>query len=179
MQRKRILILAADGIALGHDVRRVNHGHVQRRLVLDQPGVHVGGQVVARAQARDGLHPAGDHGVHALGHDAAGGGGNRLQARGAVAGDGGAGDGEGQLGAQHGLAAQVAALETVGVAAAQDQVLDHGGVHARALHRSLDRESGQLCSRCHVEFAAVRLGQRGTGGRNDNGFAHAHGLLSR
>ncbi len=88
-----------------------------------------------------------------------GGGGNRPAGPGAVAGDGGAGDGEGQLGAQHGLAAQVAALETVGVAAAQDQVLDHGRIDARALDRGPDREGRQLGGRGHVEFAAVRLGQ--------------------
>ena len=177
LQREGVLVLAADAVAARHDVGRVDHGHVQRGLVLDQPGVHVGGQVVAGADARDGLDAAGQHGVHALGHDAARRDGDGLQARGAKARDGRARDGQGQLGAQHGLAAQVAALEAVGVTAAQDQVLDHGRVDARALDRGLDREGRQLGGGRDVELAAVRLGQGRAGSGNDDGFAHGRSLL--
>ena len=175
-QRERVLVFTRDVVALGHHIGSVDHGHEQLGLVLHQPGVHVGGQVVAGTDARDGLYTASQHRIHTFRHHAARRNRNRLQTGGAVAGDGGARNAQRQLRTDHGLAAQVAPLKTIGVAAAEDQVLDHFWVHARALHRRLDRESGQLCSRGHVEFAAVRLGQRGTGGRNNDGFAHAHGV---
>jgi hypothetical protein len=142
LQRERVLVFAADAVALGHHVGGVDHGHVQLGLVLHQPGVHVGGQLLP-AGCRDGFDTAGQHHVHALGHDAARRDGDGLQARGAKrvivvpAIDSGS-----RRATRSG--GPVAALETVGVAAAQNQVLDHFGIDARALHRGLDGEGSQL-----------------------------------
>ena len=177
MQRESVLVFTRDAVALRHHVGGVDHFHEQRRLVLDQPGVEVRCAAAAGGvHQRNAFHATRHHGGHAFEHDAPGGHGNGLQARRAEAVDDRAAHGDGQACAQRRLAANVAAGGALGVAAAPDQVFDQAGVNACALHGSLHREGTQLGARGLVEFAAVRLGQRGTGGGNDDGFAHG-GLL--
>ena len=173
--REAVLRLAADAVARGHDVGGLDHGHVQGGLVLDQPGVQAGVAGIggaARADLRDAFDTASDQRRRAVGHDLAGSAGNGLQSRGAEAADGLAGHRKRQAGADRDLAADVAAGRAFGIAGAHDDVLEHLGVHARALDGGLDGERRQRGAGRDVEFAAVRLGQRRAGGGNDDGFAH-------
>ena len=86
--------------------------------------------------------------------------------------DGGAADADRQAGADHRLAADVAAGGALGVAAADEGVLDQGGVDAAALDRGAHRVGGQGRPGDQVEFAALRLGDGRAGGGDDDGFAH-------
>ena len=116
--------------------------------------------------------PSANDGGHAFEHDASCRHGNGLQARGAEAVDDGAADRHRQTGAQHGLAADIASGRSLGVATAPNQVFDQVVLDAGALDGGLYREGAQLGTLSVVEFAAVRLGQRGAGGGYDDGFTH-------
>ena len=90
------------------------------------------GQVRCTAAAcwvhqRNAFHAARHHGGHAFEHDAPGGHGNGLQARGAETVDDRAAHGDGQACAQRRLAANVAAGGALRVATAPDQVFDQAG----------------------------------------------------
>ena len=175
LDREAVLRLAADSIAAGHDVGGLDHRHVQRRFVRVDPGVDAAVDAAAftAADARDAFHAAGDHGRGAVHDDAAGGHGHRLQARGAKAADRGARDAQGQAGADHAGACDIAPGTPFGVAAAEDGVLDQAGVYAGALDGGLDGERGQGGATDHVELAPVGFGQGGAGGGYDDGFTHS------
>jgi hypothetical protein len=141
--REAVLRLAADVVALGHDVGGLDHRHVERGLVLDDPRVQAEVAAVAGAAAadlRDAFHAARDHGRRAVDHDAARRHRDGLQARGAEAVHGGAGDADRQARADDALARDVAAGGAFGVAAAEDGVLDQRRVEARALDGRLHGE---------------------------------------
>ena len=87
-QRVLVLLLAADAVALGDDVGGLDHRHVERALVLDDPLVAIELGVHVHLHEADGLQPAGHRHRHAVLRDAAGGERDRLQARGAEAVDG-------------------------------------------------------------------------------------------
>src|SRR5690606_8544504 len=120
----RSLRFPADAIAGRDNVGGFDHGQVQGRLVFEDPGIGAGVGVVARADVRHAFHAAGDHRGRAVHDDARRRAGDRLQARGAEAVDRGAAHADGQPGADHRLAADVAAGGAFGITAAQDGVFD-------------------------------------------------------
>jgi hypothetical protein len=171
-QGERVLVFAADAVALRDDVGGGDHGQVEFGQLRLEPAVDAAHAVVARAQQRAAFHAAGDDGAR-MAHDHAGGGvGHGLQAGGAEAVDGGAGDALRQSGAQRRLAGHVAAGGAFRITAAQDHVLDAVRVHAGALDGGPDGVGGQGGALGDVEFAAPGLGERGARGGDDDGFSH-------
>mmetsp|Transcript_9321 Transcript_9321/g.27668 ORF Transcript_9321/g.27668 Transcript_9321/m.27668 type:complete len:273 (+) Transcript_9321:375-1193(+) len=63
-----ILALAADRIALAHNVSRVYHGHPQLRARFRERWLHLRGLGDHGLHERDGLHPSSDDHRHALMH---------------------------------------------------------------------------------------------------------------
>src|SRR5262252_2907658 len=94
LARQRVLVLglAGDLVALGHDLSRVAHDHVEGGLVLLDPRV---GIAVALHHA-DALEPAADGGLGSAHDDLVGGHGDGLEPRRAEAVDGGAGHADGK-----------------------------------------------------------------------------------
>jgi len=90
------------------------------------------GVTVARGE-RDTFGAAADGSFRALIDDLVRGHGDGLEPGGAEAIDGGRCDGDGQSSKHGGHASDVRTLRTVGLRAAQDNVLDFGGIELRSL----------------------------------------------
>ena len=164
--------LAVDLVALGHLLGGLQHVPVDLGLVLHQPGIghHVG--VHFLLHARDAFNTTGHVDVALARNDALRGQRDGLQAGRAEAVDCHARGGNGQAGAQSGLAGDVGAGGAFGVGAAHDDVVDFGALNAGALDGMFDRVATQCGAMGHVERALPALGERGAGGGNDNGGCH-------
>src|SRR5215831_16746357 len=176
LARQRVLILglAGDLVALGHDLGRVAHDHVERGLVLLDPRV---GIAVALHHA-DALESAANGGLGPSQDDLMGGHGDGLEPRRAEAVDGGAGHGDGEAGAEERDARHVVALGAVGLGAAHDHVLDLTLVELGNLtQRVLDAMGGEVVRPGHVERPPERLGERGTGAGDDDSLSHRDSFL--
>src|SRR5215470_1390149 len=176
LTRQRVLVLglAANLVALGHDLGRVAHDHVQRGLVLLDPRV---GIAVALHHA-DALEPAADGGLGSAHDDLVGGHGDGLEPRRAEAVDGGAGHADGKAGAEERDARHVVALGAVGLGAAHDHVLDLTLVELGNLtQRVLDAMGGEVVRAGHVERPPERLGERGAGAGDDDSLSHRGSFL--
>ena len=97
---------------------------------------------------------------------------NRLQARGALAIDGGAADRDRQTGAQRGLARDVAAGGALLHGSAHHHVLDFLRIELGALDGVLNGMAEQGCAFGGVQRATIGLSDRRAGGGDDNGFGH-------
>ena len=127
-----------------------------------------------RLHHRDRFDAAGDADVHPVDDHLLGGGGDRHQARGALAVDRHARHGDGKAGAQRGGAPD-RRLHALLERGADDDVVDLGRVDARALDRGADGVGGQGRRGRGVERAAIGLADRRAGGGDDDGFAVGHG----
>ena len=109
-ERVLVLHLAGDVVALGHDLRGLDHRHVDFRLVLVEPRL-VDAEVVEVLvlHEADRLDAARGHDRHPVHDHALGGHGDGLHPRGAEAVHGDAAGGHGQPGAQRRLARDVLA----------------------------------------------------------------------
>jgi hypothetical protein len=70
------------------------------------------------------------------------------------------------------LPGDVAAGRALGRGAAHDHVVDLGAVDAGPLDRGLDGMAAEGRAVGHVEGALPALGERGAGGRDDDGAGH-------
>src|SRR5205807_765167 len=137
-QRVLVLLFARDVVALGDDLGRLDHRHVDLRLVLLQPLLAHAMEVhVLVLHEADRLQPAGDHDRHAVHDHALRGERDGLHARGTEAVDGHAGRGHREPRAQRGLARDVLTRRALWQRAAHDDVLDLAGLEARALAGAL------------------------------------------
>src|SRR4051812_31252216 len=170
LQRIFVLLLARDAVALGHDFGGVDHGHVdlaldlEQRRVLRMEAVHL---VVLHQ--RDGLAAAADRDLHTIKNHRTCGERDRLQSRGALPVDGGAGDRDGETGTEQRLARDVAAGRALLERCAHHDVLDLLGVDLGARDGRADGVAKQGCALGNVEGAAISLADRGAGGGNDDG----------
>ena len=172
LQRISVLAVAGDAVALADDLGGADHRHVDVLVHRDELGIaaepHLGG-----LHHRDRFDAAGDADLHAVDDDLLGGGGDRHQARRALAVDRHARHGDRQAGAQGGGAAD-RRLHALLERGADDDVVDLGRIDARALDRRADRMGGQRRGGRGVERAAIGLADRGAGGGDDDGVA-GHG----
>src|SRR5712691_4651764 len=172
-QSVAVLGLAADLVALGDDLGRIAHHHVDPRIVLLHPRVR---RAVPLGH-RDRLDAAADHDVGAVVDDVVGRDRDRLEPRGAEAVHREATDAHREPGADRRDARDVVALRAVGLAAAENHVLDLRRVELWDLAEDvLDAVGGEVVRPREVERAAERLGERRAGARDDDGFTHG-GLL--
>ncbi len=165
-------LLAGDAVvgrdALGGEA----HGHVGAGVVVDEPGVD-GDFVAAEGHVRHALGAAGDDDVRSAATDALCGERDGLQAGGAVAVDGHAGDGNRQTGAEAGDAGDVHSLLGFGHGAAEDDVFDLGAVELRdALKGAVDGEGGEIVRARGAKRAARGLAYGGADGGCDDDFFH-------
>ena len=98
--------------------------------------------------------------------------GDGVEAGRAEAVDRAAGDGNGQVGPESGLAGDVAAGRAFGIGAAHDHVLDFGRIELGALDGGLHHVSAHRRAVSHVEGTAPGLAERRSCGRYDDGFGH-------
>ncbi|MNX78585.1 hypothetical protein D3C86_1101850 [compost metagenome] len=111
----------------------------------------------------DGLHPARDRDLHAIDDDLLGRRGDGHQARRALAVQRHARDRDREAGGQ-GRHAPDGLLHALRQGAAQQAVLDLGGIDARALDRRRQGVGGQRRRRRVVEGPAIGAADRGAGG---------------
>ena len=104
--------------------------------------------------------------------DLVGGEGDSVEARGAEAVDGAAGDGDGQVGPERGLAGDVAAGGAFGIGAADIDVLDFAGFEFGAFDSVFDRVAGKRRAVGHVEAAALGFREPRASCRNDYRLTH-------
>ena len=167
-----ILQLLGDVVALGHRLGSLQHRPVQRRLVLENPGVGSHVSVGFVLHAGNALETAGDHDRCTLGHDALGGQRDGLQSRAAEAIDAQAGGRHGKPGAKRNRASDVAAGRALAEGRAHDHILDLGRVNAGACHRVLHGVSAQSGAIGHIECALPALAEAGTRRGDDDGPGH-------
>ena len=117
---------------------------------------------VGRAGHR--LHAAGHEHVAVADHDRVGGRVDRLEAGAAQPVDGLAGDLDGEAGQQAGHARHVAVVLAGLVGAAEDHVVDAGGVDAGLGHSGPDGQRGQVVGAHGAQRAAVAADGRAHGG---------------
>ena len=124
-----VLRVAADAVAVGDDLRRLQHGHVELRDMLLEPGV-AGAEAVHLVvlHERDGFQPAADRDLHAVRDHLLRRGGDGHQAGGALPIERHAGDAVRQPGAERALPGEIAALAALLQGGAHDDVLDLAGV---------------------------------------------------
>lgn len=170
-----VLVLARDAVAAGDDIGCLDHGQVQFRLVLGDPGIDAGRARIRGAaplNLRTAFHTACNHGGHAFQHDTPRRHGDSLQAGRAKTVDGDASQRHWQSGADHGLAGNIAPRRTFRITAAQYHVLDQRRIDARPLDGGPYGKRRQSRPRRDIEFAPMRLGQRRPGRGNNDGFSH-------
>jgi hypothetical protein len=173
LQRILILRLAAHAVALGDDLRGLDHGHVDLRQVLHQP--RIGGAEAIHLvvlHERDRLDAAADGDLHAVVDDLLRSGRDRHQSGGALPVDRHARHRHRKPGAQQALARDVAAGRALLHGAADHDVLDLSGADARALHGLRERVADQLLALSVVECAAIGLADRRARGGDDDCFTH-------
>ena len=173
LQRVLVLRLAGDGVAFGHDLGRVDHGHVQVRRLIQGDGVFVAVLVlmIVLDQA-DGLQPAGHDRLHAVADDLLGRGGHAHQPGRTLAvyrlprhrdrqsrGDGA-------------LPGHVEALRAFLQRRAHDDVVDLARLDLGAPNGLFDDRLGHGRRGGVVERPTVRLADGRPRGGYDDGFSH-------
>src|SRR4051794_24711134 len=170
LQRIFVLLFARDAVALGDDLGGVDHGHVDLALDLEQRRVlRVEAVHLVVLHQRDGLAATADRDLDTVEDHRTRGERDRLQARGALPVDSGAGDGDGETGTEQRLARDVAAGRALLECCAHHDVLDLLGVDLGARDGLADGVAEQRCALGGVERAAIGLPDRGAGGGNDDG----------
>src|SRR5204863_8309217 len=176
--RVLVLLLARDVVALGDDLGRLDHRHVDLRLVLLQPLLAQAMQVhVLVLHETDRLQPARDNDRHPVHDHALRGERDGLHARGTKAVDGHAGRRHREPRAQRRLARDVLARRALRQRAAHDDVLDLAGLEARALDGVRDDVAADGGAVRVVEGSAVRPADRRAGGGDDDGVCHGSLLV--
>ncbi|MNM91164.1 hypothetical protein D3C81_1034570 [compost metagenome] len=179
---QRVLILggATDAIAARDDLGGFNHRdvgtghHLQHRFGLGAEAVLVFG-----LGQRQGLHAAADGDAHLARHDALGRHADTHQARGAHPVQGHARHAVRQTAGVGTKPADVVGLGALLDRRAHDHILDVSRLDAGALDHRAHHMSAQHRGLGIVERSAKRLGQRGTGGGDDDDFIQVHGELTR
>ena len=180
LQRVLVLRLAADLVALRHDLGGVDHRHVDLGLVLVEPLVVQAVRVLVLVlHEADRLDPARDHHRHAVDDHPLRRERDRLQAGRAEAVDGRAARRHRQPGPDRRLARDVVAGRAFRQRAADEHVLDLAGLDAGALDGVLDHVAGKRRAVGVVEGAAIGLADRRAGGRDDDGVGHGRLLPGR
>ena len=176
LECKRILRVARDVVAFGHDLRGLDHAHVDLRLALDEPGIfdHVSIEVLVLHKA-DRLQPARDDGGGAVDNHARRRDRDRLQPRAAIPVDRDARGLDRQAGAEDDLTGDVHAGGALAERAAHDHVVDLGWVEARPLHGGGHGVGAKRGAGRRVEGAPIGLADRGARGRDDDRL----GLVAR
>ena len=169
--------VAADAVALGHDLGRLQHVEVNVGAVLIQPAVLEHVLVHFLLHAGDAFQAASHIDTALTCNDALRGQRNALQAGGTVTVHGHAGHVVRQAGADHDLACDVGAGGALGQGAAHDHVFHLGRVNARALDGVLHHMAAERGAVGQVEGAPPALGQRGACGGYDDGGCHGGVLL--
>ncbi len=171
-----VLVFARDVMALGDVFRGESHGEVGVGLVVHEARVERG----AVAEHGDLAHALGAAGDDEVGHaalDALGADGDGFEAGGAEAVDGDGGHVVGEAGAVGGEAGEVEALRAFGHGAAEDEVVDLGGLEAGgAAEEFADDEGGEVVGADGAEFAARGASDGGAGGGDDEGVGHGDQL---
>ena len=129
------------------------------------------------ASAGNGFHTTGHINVAFVGNDALRSGGNGLQAGRAETVDGHARHVDGAASTQGDLAGDVGAGSAFGGGTAHDDVVHFTGFDAGALDGVLHGVAAEGGAVGHVEGTFPALGQRGTGGRNNNCGCHGDSLI--
>ena len=131
LRLERIFVLALAGhlVALGDDLRRLEHGHVEVVAMFDEPRVLAAIAVhLVVLDQRNGFEAAADRDAHAVVDDFLCGGGDRHEARSALPVDRHAGDAGRKPGAQGALAGDVEALRPLLERRAHHHVVDLAGL---------------------------------------------------
>ena len=173
-----VLGLARNAVAVGHALGSLEHRHIdvrrllQQGLILEPVEVHmlVLDQRNALQSAPHGNHLSVDH--HLFGR-----GGDRHQARGALAVQTHARHGGGQAGGQRDLARDIGRGRALLQGRAHHHILDLGRIAARALDGVAHGVGAQLLGLGVIEGPAIGAPDRGAGGRDDDGFT-GHVFLS-
>ncbi|SII95927.1 Uncharacterised protein [Mycobacteroides abscessus subsp. abscessus] len=168
-----VLVLAADPVAFGDDLSGREHRVVDPGNVLLEPRVlrPVGVHVLVLDEG-DGFDATADSDLLPVDDDLLRGGGDRHEARGALAVDGHAGDRDGQSRPQTRLTADVRRLAALLEGRADDDVINLGAFDTGAFDGVGDRVSGELLGLSVVERTAVGPPDRGSGGGDDDGIDH-------
>ena len=168
-----VLGVAGDAVALGHDLGRFQHGHVdvgrqlEQRLVLHPVQVHV-----LVLDQRDRIQPAADGDDLTVVNDLSGRGGDGRQARGTLAVQRHPRRRGGQAGCVGDLTRHIGAGGALLQRRAHDDVLDFGRIDARTCNRVADSVRTQTLCLGVVERAAIGPAYRRAGGGDDDGFTH-------
>ena len=179
--RKAVVVelLAGHAVLLGDHLSALELAELNARIALGLAGAHrmAKARLVgqddrgAHRHAAHALDAGGDDHVHLARHDGRGGEVDRLLRRAALAVDGGGGHAFRQLGGQHRAAGDVVGLLAGLTDAAHDDVLDQGGIGARAGDEPVQHFAGEV-GRMPARHAAALAASGGAGGGDDIGFSH-------
>ncbi|MNN04268.1 hypothetical protein D3C81_1169890 [compost metagenome] len=172
LQGVEVLCLAGDVVAAGDDLGGLPHRVVDARHFQLQARVEEVVHVLPLHRQGDGLDATGDDHVAAAGSDLVGGDGDGLQARGAEAVQGHAGDVGAQLGQHRPVTADVVALGALVGAGADDAVFHQQRVEVVACQQGVDAMGDHVVRTGQVEFAAEGLGQAGANAVDYHHFTH-------
>ena len=161
--------ITADAVTLGDLLGGLQHVPVNFRFFLGQP--RVGQHVFVHFLLHTGnaFNATGHINIAFARNDALGCECNGLQARRTETVHCHPGGGDGQTGAQGGLAGNVGAGRALRVGAAHDDVVYLGALDAGAFDRVFNRMAAQRGTVGHVESALPAFGKRCAGGGNDYG----------
>jgi len=172
-----VLGVAGDVVAVGDDLGRFQHRHVDAGDVVIQHGVpHPDDVHVRGLDEGDGLDPAADRDGHVVVDDLLGGRGDGHHAGGALPVQRHAGDGGRKARPQRGLSGDVRSLRALLEGGAHDDVIDLGRVDAGPLHRLGDGMSRQRLRLRIIERPPIGSADRRAGGGDDDGAAHGRFL---
>mmetsp|Transcript_22694 Transcript_22694/g.37343 ORF Transcript_22694/g.37343 Transcript_22694/m.37343 type:complete len:280 (-) Transcript_22694:5-844(-) len=171
LHRIAVLLFAGHAIARGHSFGRLQHGHVDFRFLLFEPGIAMGPHLRC-LHHRHALHPAADDHIHPVLHHLLGGRCNRHHTAGALPVQRHARDRDGQPRPDGRLPRDVRGRVPLLQRCAEDDVGHFGPLNPRPADRMRNRVRRQRLRRGGVERAAIGFANGGAGGGNDNGVAH-------
>ena len=173
LQRVCVLGLAGDVVAFGHDLGRVDHGHVQVRRLPQSDGVLVAVFVLMLVlHQADGFQSAGHDRPHAVADDLFGRGGDAHQPGRTLPVDRLARHRDGQPRGHGALSGHVEALRAFLQRRAHDDVVDLARLDLGAPNGFFDDRLGHGRRGGVVERPAVRLADGRPRGGYDDGFSH-------
>ena len=171
-----VLRFAADAIAFGDDLRRLDHRHVGVGFVRQHRLVGKARRVLGHRQA-DRFHAPGQCDIDIARDDRARRQCERGKAGAAFAVEREGGDALRQPGSEHRHAPGISALGAPLIAYPPEDVVDPRRIDPGTLDRSVHHMRGKDRRLGRVERAAIGLANARPGGGDDRGFAHGHPLI--